>query len=186
MFCEYCGAKLPEGAKTCPMCGNAQERKGAETSSDTTEQAAGRDTRFRGSEADDHAKQRATDRAADDRYARRDYHYEYDDRAYGRDTRGPSERPSYGASQPPAGREGFAIASLVVGILGLIISCCFPYLSLPMAIVAIVAGIYTVTKGRGGKGMAYAGIILGAITLILSIIWMAVGALFLSIFRDAM
>ena len=63
-------------------------------------------------------------------------------------------------------KKGYCIAALVLGIIALIFSCVF-YLSLPCAILAIVFGIIGIKSKE--KGMAVAGLITGAIGLLISI-----------------
>lgn len=63
---------------------------------------------------------------------------------------------------------GMAIASMVCGILSIVL-CCIWYLSVVLAIVAIVLGIISNVKKMGGKGMAIAGIVTGAIGIVFSI-----------------
>ncbi len=63
-------------------------------------------------------------------------------------------------------KKGYCIAALVLGIIALIFSCIF-YLSLPCAILAIVFGIIGIKSKE--KGMAVAGLITGAISLLISI-----------------
>ncbi len=81
----------------------------------------------------------------------------------------------------PQGGKGMAIASLICGILSLLL-CCFSYVGLVLGIVAIVLGIISKKKTENGKGMALAGIITGsiggAIALIFVIIGLAAGAAF--------
>ena len=59
--------------------------------------------------------------------------------------------------------DGMAIAAMVLGIIGFLISCCW-FLSVPMAILAVVLGAVSLKKAK--SGMAIAGIILGAVTLV--------------------
>ncbi len=76
------------------------------------------------------------------------------------------------------GRRGFAITSLVLGIVGVcfICLCCCYWLSLLLGIGAIV---FSILSRRGGKfsGMAIAGLVLGIIAIVLflvvffSILW---------------
>ena len=74
-------------------------------------------------------------------------------------------------STTPAGNgsPGFGIASLVLGILSLI-CCCFWPVSLTCGIVAIILGIVAVYNKYDGKGMAIAGIVLGAISIVFMIL----------------
>jgi uncharacterized membrane protein YphA (DoxX/SURF4 family) len=91
----------------------------------------------------------------------------------------PSAMPSQMTQgQPPA--QGLAIGSLVCGILSLI-GCCFWPLAGPLAIVAIVLGLVTLSKVKanpaavGGKGMAKAGLITGILGLLGSAVAAAIG-----------
>lgn len=59
------------------------------------------------------------------------------------------------------------ILALVFGILGLI-ACCLPCLGYPVAITAIVLGIIGLSKN--GRGLAIAGISLGTVSFVLSLI----------------
>ena len=67
---------------------------------------------------------------------------------------------------PPPRTSGFAIAALILGILGLP-SCCLPLLSG----LALVLGIFALPaihrREAGGRGMAIAGIVLGILGLLL-------------------
>jgi len=58
-----------------------------------------------------------------------------------------------------------SVAALVLGLFGLIAWCC-PLIGFPVGLLALIFGI--IGAGRGGRGMAAAGIILGIITLVLS------------------
>ncbi len=72
---------------------------------------------------------------------------------------------AYGAQMQQTGTSGMAIASLVCGLLGLTPL----WVGFILCIIAIALGIAAVTQirpGQGGKGMAIAGIILGAVFII--------------------
>lgn len=73
---------------------------------------------------------------------------------------------------------GFAIASFVIGLVGLLLNfCCIPYLTPILGILSLVFGFISIRSSK--KGMAIAGIILGAFTIILSIFVLAgVAAIF--------
>lgn len=72
----------------------------------------------------------------------------------------------------PKKSSGLAIASLVCGIVGLVLCCCY-YLSLPLSIVGLILGIVSLSKKSGGKGMAIVGVILSGITVVLAILMIA-------------
>lgn len=75
---------------------------------------------------------------------------------------------------------GLSIASMVCGIVGLVLSCCVPYLPLILGIVGLVLGAISLRKQAGGKGMAIAGIVCSIITLIPAILMLVMGASLLS------
>ena len=98
----------------------------------------------------------------------------------------PPPPPQYGAPVPPAGgtgpkTSGKAITSLVTGIVSLPAVCCWP-LSLVLAIVAIVFGILgrkeiAASGGqRKGAGMALAGIICAAVSIVLIVVVLILAA----------
>jgi hypothetical protein len=68
---------------------------------------------------------------------------------------------------------GMAIASLVLGIIG-IIAWIIPIIGLPIGIAALVLGILGIK--RSSKGMSIAGIVLAVICLVLTITNSAIGA----------
>ena len=67
------------------------------------------------------------------------------------------------------GSQGLAIASMVVGILSILIICWQPAVGIIAAIVAIVLGIVHNVK-NGSSGMAIAGIVCGSVALVLFVI----------------
>ena len=71
-----------------------------------------------------------------------------------------------GAPEEP---KTLSIVSLVCGIVGLLFSCCC-CLGLIGDIAAIVTGILAKKKNCGGQGMALAGIIIGAVGIVIYII----------------
>ena len=76
---------------------------------------------------------------------------------------------------------GLAVASLVLGLIGIVLFC-FWFLSIPCAILAIIFGALgkgKANRGASGGGMAVAGIVLGIISVALVIL--VVGGLLASI-----
>ncbi len=54
---------------------------------------------------------------------------------------------------------GLAIASMVLGIVALCLSCCFYYVSIPCAVVGLILAAVSLKGNKGGKGMAIAGLV---------------------------
>ncbi len=85
-------------------------------------------------------------------------------------------QPQYQPPLQPQLPKGMAIAALVLGIIA-ILFCWFPVfnaVSIVLGIISLILGIMGVNKASkglaGGKGMGVAGIILGAIALVISIV----------------
>ena len=82
------------------------------------------------------------------------------------------QQPGYGAPYyPPAVSQnapgnGFAVASLILGIVALLSSCSL-ILTIPCAVVGLILGI--IGKNKGAGGMAVAGIVLSALGLAVAI-----------------
>lgn len=93
----------------------------------------------------------------------------------------PPPPPPFQQPQPYNGpgpkNDGFAITSMVTGIVGAVTICCYP-LSFILAIIATVFGFISINKVKnsngmlGGKGMAIAGVVLGLCVLALLAIWL--------------
>lgn len=79
--------------------------------------------------------------------------------------------------------EGMAIASMILGIVALVVSCCFYYISLPCAIISLVLAAVTLKGNRGGRGMAIAGLVCSIVSLIPAAIMIFTGAAVVSIFN---
>ncbi len=89
----------------------------------------------------------------------------------------PPAQMNYQGPTPGAGKPaGMAIASMVLGIISLVLFCII-YVAIPCAIVAIILG--AVAKGKvkrgegGGGGMATTGLVLGCIAIGIAILWIA-------------
>lgn len=74
----------------------------------------------------------------------------------------------YQQPEPPKKKQGLAIASLILGIVGLTICCC---LGIIPGIIGLILGIIAVSsKQQDGKGMAIGGIITSALAILVNII----------------
>ncbi|MDR0273092.1 MAG: DUF4190 domain-containing protein [Clostridiales bacterium] len=75
---------------------------------------------------------------------------------------------NYGGA-PVGGSPGLAIASLVLGLIGLLVCWCFSCVQVIVAIIGLVLGGVSLMKGNRGKGMAIAGVVLSGIALLVGI-----------------
>ncbi len=78
--------------------------------------------------------------------------------------------------QQTNGGAGLSIASMVLGIVALVLSCCIYYISIPCAVVGIVLAIISLKGQRDGKGMAIAGLVCSIVSLIPAIFVIVMGA----------
>lgn len=81
----------------------------------------------------------------------------------------------------PIKKKGFSIASLVLGITGIVPGCCCTYIGIILGILAVVFGILFLRENKNlvdGKGLAIAGIVLGAIAVVLNIVLIIIGVAF--------
>lgn len=71
------------------------------------------------------------------------------------------------------GTSGLAIASMVLGIVSLCISC-IPIISIICSILGLVFGCISLRGNKSGRGMAIAGIITSIVSIILMIIFLII------------
>jgi hypothetical protein len=84
---------------------------------------------------------------------------------------------SYGApygAPPPQGEGKKATVSLVFGIASIL--CCFPFITIPAGIAAVVFGVQGLNTEK--RGLAIAGIVLGALGIVGGLINAVLGAFF--------
>lgn len=79
-------------------------------------------------------------------------------------------QPTVVVNQAPQGGSGFAVASLVIGIFSILLSCCGGCFSVVGGIVGLVFGIVSLNMKRQGKGMAIAGVVLSSCAIVIGII----------------
>ena len=97
-------------------------------------------------------------------YNQNSYHQgSYGQNAHQTNTNGGS---FYHSSQP--NRNGFGIASMVLGILALVFFC--GCINIPLAIIAIIFAIIHINRKTGSNGFAIAGIVTSVISVILTVI----------------
>ncbi len=83
----------------------------------------------------------------------------------------------YSQPQPPKQPvSGCSVTAMILGIVALLFSCCFYYVSIPCAIIGCILAAVGIKSGKGGKGMGIAGLVMSIISLVPSIIVIATGA----------
>ncbi len=141
MFCQNCGSQIEDGTKFCENCGAPVEAASAPAEEVPVAEA-----------------EPVVEQPAEYSAPETDYSQSYDATDYTQ------------ADYPPTGgKKGFAIASMICGIVALL-CCCSGFGDFALAIAAIVLGIITLVKGFDGRGMALTGLITGAVGLILALI----------------
>lgn len=100
------------------------------------------------------------------------------------DNQTPNNMPpnGYMQQQPNKPVSGCAITSMILGIIAILTSCCFYYISIPCAIIGVILAAVGMKSGKGGKGMAITGLVLSIISLVPAIIVMSTGAAIISAF----
>ncbi len=81
-----------------------------------------------------------------------------------------------GTPQQPKATSGCCIASLILGIIAILSSCCFYFISIPCAVLGIIFAAVGIKSGKGGKGMGIAGLILSIISIVPAVIVIVTGA----------
>jgi phage FluMu protein Com len=89
------------------------------------------------------------------------------------DTASPYQSPQYAGSAPPQ-QDGKAVASLVFGILTLVLGCCCPLAALLTGVAGITLGV--MSWHAANRSLAVAGVICTSIGLVLALINGIIGA----------
>ena len=77
----------------------------------------------------------------------------------------------YQKADQGASSTGFGIASMILGILSLVLFC--TCLNIPMAIAAVIFGILQICRGQQARGMAIAGIVTAVLSVIALLVMIA-------------
>lgn len=96
------------------------------------------------------------------------------------DMNGMNQQPAYVQPAAPQGSKGLGIASMVLGIVSLVLCCFVPWVPLILGLVGLILGGVAIAKKMPGKGMAIAGLVCSIITVVLYVITMIAGASALS------
>lgn len=178
LYCTQCGNQNDASAKFCSNCGAKLERPESWSNIGTANQGEGL---FSGGETGSFY-EKITDAEEEKptpipeiqiNYGSSQQSYYDNNKTANSNTYYDSRQPGYYAEDPYAekqsgGNIGFAIASLVCGIISLL-CCCLGLFSAVLAIAAIVLGIITLCFKYDGKGMAIAGIATGGVAIMIVI-----------------
>lgn len=168
MFCSKCGNEIPEGMQVCAFCGTPVNRNmnGEQTNSQQGVYKEGNPD-YSGQNTSGNGYTNGTYQ----NNPNQSYNY--------------ANNNGYGTPQNmDGGATGLAIASLILGIIALLLGCCSPF-KLVMFIIAalsIIFGILSIQKSQSGHGMAVAGIVCSIIGLVANIIYIVLGFGLLSAF----
>ena len=77
---------------------------------------------------------------------------------------------------PVQGGPGLAIASMVLGICGVVFGCCFYWIAFVLGVIGLILGAVALAKKTRGRGMAIAGLVLSIITIAFGVIGLVCGA----------
>lgn len=185
IYCTQCGSENSNESKFCSNCGSKLEQS---VTFNSEEQPAQTEGIFSGEETKP-LYEKITD-AEEEKPAAIPSYQEEIKINYGTDSQSNSADSNsnvyYTASQPQyyastedngtkqgGGNIGFAIASLICGIVSLV-CCCLTLFSAVLAVAAVVLGVITLCFKYDGKGMAIAGIATGGIGLVIVILAMIV------------
>lgn len=129
MFCKKCGNSIPDGASVCGYCGTPTQAGTQNSQNANQGEAAGRQSVY-GEPAPSYSGQSA---GGNSQYSYSNDQTQYQAQGYG-----------YGAPVNPVdgGAVGFAITSLVLGIVAILIVCCVSiwWLTVLVALLGIIFG----------------------------------------------
>ena len=77
---------------------------------------------------------------------------------------------------PVQGGPGLAIASMVLGICGVVFGCCFYWVAFILGVIGLILGAVALAKKTRGRGMAIAGLVLSIVTIAFGVIGLVCGA----------
>ena len=153
MFCSKCGREIPDDTKICGYCGAPSQGEWQKTEYNQTQNV----------------------------YGEPKANYSGQGGSY---QSGYSQNTGYGTPQNmDGGSTGFAIASMILGIVAILMMCCVPsfWLKTIVAVLGLVFGIISLqNKNNAGRGMAIAGIICSGIAMVVYVIGLVFGTLALS------
>lgn len=138
MYCTTCGKELPDGASVCDECGTVFTSDGKSIRPRQTDEASGKDRPYMSYQS----------------YSEQGSYKQ------------PYDYSSPYNNETSEGRTGLAIASLVLGIIGLC-GCCLPIISIPIGIIGLIFSILGLRSRY--RGLAIAGMVLSIITILFSI-----------------
>ena len=166
IYCTQCGSGNDASSKFCSSCGAKLESRQPEENTEGV---------FSGYEKITDAEE--VKPAINPYQEEIKINYSSDDRCYSGGSYSnayyDTQQASYYSADPEAekggGNIGFAIASLVCGIISLL-CCCLTLFSALLGIAAIVLGVITISNKYDGKAMAIAGIATGGVSLAIVIL----------------
>lgn len=153
MTCKSCGAEIADGAKFCENCGNKIEEPVNETVNEAVNETV---------------EEKEPERVEAEVVSGGASESTYSEKA-------DASASSVAGADIDKGPQGYSIASLVCGILGLLCCCC-GWIGLVISVAGIILGIISLNKNCEGRGMAIAGIVCGGIGALVALTGVIVAA----------
>lgn len=193
MFCNKCGKEISEGAQVCGYCGTPVNQNQAENQQYSQQQVYGEHAPSYSGQSPNPSYSNPNNQYQNQSYQTNQYQsnsyqssqYQsnpYQDNQYQNNQyqNNQYQNGTYGYGTPQnmdGGATGLGVASLILGIVSLLIGCCAStwWLTLLVAVLSIVFGILSIQKNNSGKGMAIAGIICSVIAIVFMLIVIVAG-----------
>ena len=166
MFCSNCGKEISDDSKVCGFCGIPVGSTQTKTSYHQTQTVYGEPETAYSGKTDNGQMNAGNQNSQGSAYQ-------------GAFQNGYQQNTGYGTPQNmDGGATGMGIASMILGIVALLISCCVSkwWLTVIVAACGIVLGVLSINKNSGGKGMAIAGIVCSCLAVLMGLVILALGA----------
>ena len=181
MYCKNCGSQINDNANVCGYCGTpVHTQNGFSNNQQQNNTASGQQVYGEPTPSYSGSTQNTNYQNFGQNMNQGYNGQQYQNNGY------PNQNQGYGAPQPSNmdGRStGFAIASMILGIVAILMMCCVPsfWLKTIVAVLGLVFGIISLqNKNNAGRGMAIAGIICSGIAMVVYVIGLVFGTLVLS------
>lgn len=172
MYCKNCGSQIDDNANVCGYCGTPVHTQNGFSGNQQNNTAFGQQVYGEPTPSYSGSTQNASYQNSSQNMNQGYNGQQYQNNGYPNQNQG----YGYGAPQPSnmdGGSMGFAITSMVLGIVAILMMCCVSsfWLKTIVGVLGLVFGIVSLqNKNNSGKGMAIAGIVCSGIALVVYVI----------------